>query len=228
MMTWNLKISFCGLTISFMLFKLKIYWAITIVSLKRFFKEIYNFFNNNLGKEFIHFETKEISPQKEKWIKYYYFFRRLKRTSKLLKTLDLISIKIQSLFINRLKNNSLKIMTGANWFSITNDLAIYILNKKYLIKKMFKYTRSADEIFLQTLAYNSRFKKNLYYDGFDDNYIACMRKIDWNRGNPYTYTITDIKEIKESKCMFARKFDENKDSTIITTIKEDLAKEHSK
>ena len=41
----------------------------------------------------------------------------------------------------------------------------------------------------------------------DDNYLACMRYIDWNRGNPYTFTIDDYEELMKSGCLFARKVD---------------------
>ena len=41
----------------------------------------------------------------------------------------------------------------------------------------------------------------------DDNYIACMRYIDWKKGNPYSFTINDYDELMNSGCLFARKFD---------------------
>ena len=92
------------------------------------------------------------------------------------------------------------------------------INKVLELKKIYKHTRSADEIFLQTILYNSKYKENLYYDKFDDNYIGCMRLIDWNRGNPYVWKSEDYNEIINSDCMFARKFDINKDKNIINKI----------
>mgnify|MGYP006874835673 FL=1 len=71
----------------------------------------------------------------------------------------------------------------------------------------FKHTFAPDEIYVQTLAYNSKFKERLYYGKMDDNYIACMRYIDWKKGNPYSFTINDYDELMNSGCLFARKFD---------------------
>ena len=45
-----------------------------------------------------------------------------------------------------------------------------------------------------------------------------MRFIDWNRGGPYTFTIEDLDLLKNSGCMFARKFSSAKDSEIIDAL----------
>ena len=75
-------------------------------------------------------------------------------------------------------------------------------------------------MFLQTEIMNSKYKNNLYYNKMDNNYIACMRYIDWNRGKPYTWTLNDFDELIHSKFLFARKFDWNIDKEIIIKIKE--------
>ena len=184
-------------------------------------KAIYDFFEKNKGKEFVHFHTSEFPNYKYDWIKYYWVFRKFSRKSKILYVLEYISIKIQKLFhINRIKNLEIKFMTGANWFSITNDFVEYLLSQEDKFKKIFNHTRSADEIFMQTVLYNSKFKKDLYYSKFDDNYISCMRFIDWNRGNPYVFKITDYDDLVNSKYLFARKFDENVDKEIISKLYE--------
>lgn len=182
-------------------------------------REIYNFFESNYGKEFVHFQNNKISNSKLSWLKYYYIFGRISRKSKMLKLLDRISVIFQRiLFVNRLRTCDKKIMTGANWFSITDEFANYILDNEQFIYKTFKYTRSADELFLQTLLYNSKFVNNLYNNDFNDNYDACMRLIDWKRGNPYVFGVDDLQMILNSNCMFARKFDERKDRQVIELI----------
>lgn len=42
-----------------------------------------------------------------------------------------------------------------------------------------------------------------------------MRLIDWNRGEPYTFRISDISELINSDILFARKFDEKIDFEIV-------------
>ena len=120
--------------------------------------------------------------------------------------------------INRLKNTNLVIQKGANWFDITHDFAEYVVSKEQEIKNMYKSTFCADEIFLQTLFVNSRFKNNLYYNVYDDNPKQIMRYIDWNRGNPYVFRENDFNDLIESEFLFARKFDEDIDEVIIDNI----------
>lgn len=173
--------------------------------------DIYNFFKNQT-QEFVGFSPLEtISELEISRIKYYHLFNNNYRSPNRIKR------KISSIFyhgllkfqkeikINRLRKQSLIIRKGCNWFSITNDLVKYVLSKENLIKKVFKYSHCADELFLQTLVYNSRFKDKVYCDGGNDCQGA-MRLIDWQRGTPYTFKEEDFELIKNSKMMFARKF----------------------
>ena len=45
-----------------------------------------------------------------------------------------------------------------------------------------------------------------------------MREIDWNRGRPYIWRTDDFDTLISSEKLFARKFDERADSTIIDKI----------
>lgn len=182
-------------------------------------KEIYEFFISNLGKEFVHFSALDIPKKKEKWIKYFYIFGKINRKCILFKLLDKISVQFQKLFaIDRTKNIPFKLMTGSNWFSITSNFAKYVLENENTIYKYFTNTRSADELFIQTILYNSDFVNNLYYNKFDNNYTACMRYNDWERGNPYTFTMDDYEILVKSNLIFARKFDENVDIEIVDKL----------
>ena len=71
---------------------------------------------------------------------------------------------------------------------------------------------------IQTILYNSEFRNNLYDKNYDANFDSCFRKIDWKRGNPYVWRNEDFEELKESKCVFARKFDYKTDSQIVERI----------
>ena len=85
----------------------------------------------------------------------------------------------------------------------------------------YRHTISADEIFLQTAVHHSKFKENLYKSAPND-IDASMRLIDWVRGTPYVFQISDSDELINSDCMFARKFDENIDKQIIEKLYETL------
>ena len=119
--------------------------------------------------------------------------------------------------INRLKNNKLTFRKGANWFSITNDLVEYVLSNEKFINKIFKYSNCADELFLQTLVFNSKFK-NKVYNKYNDEHKNIKRHIDWVRGEPYVFQYDDLNELKNSDCFFARKFSSKVDKKIIDNI----------
>lgn len=180
-------------------------------------ERIYSFFNRS-SKEFIHFESNHLDSQKLDWIKYYHLFRKYERNNIIFKGLEYISLNIQKILkINRIKNCNIQFMTGSNWFSITDQFATYVLNnyKKYI--SIFKNSRSSDEILMQTLLYNSKFYKANIYNQYN-NVLSNMRLVDWKRGNPYVYTTKDLSELESSKCLFARKFDENVDKNVIIKL----------
>lgn len=184
-------------------------------------KDIYDYFNDS-NKEFVHFASKTMASKKISWIKYYHIFMKNLRNNTFFIILDKIYVIMQKLlFINRLKKDY-KYMTGANWFSITKKLANYVLENENEINKMYKNTRSSDEIFLQTLVENSNFKDNLYNKDYNDNYDSCKRYIKWNGNVPYVFKKVDCDELLNSNMFFARKFDEKIDKEIIQLLYEKL------
>lgn len=188
--------------------------------------EIHNFFEKNHGKEFVHFDRKSIQKSTLTRIEFYYFFQDIVFFSKN-KWTGFIRRKINSFFIyiqkkikiNRLISNDITYMKGANWFSITNEFATYVVSKENWISKTFRNTLCADEMFLQTLLYNSKFKNNLYFKKLNNDYLSIMRYIDWEKGNPYTWRAEDFNILKESPYLFARKFSSRIDSKIIDDLK---------
>lgn len=184
--------------------------------------ERFDFFEKS-GKEFIGIVPNEV----------YYSLRRVKfyhpflhnsyyRNSKIFKGLDRIFEYIQKILgVNRLKCSDWKIMDGWQWFSITSCLCEYVLQNENLIEKMFFNTLCPDELFLQTLVYNSEFYKKLY--DISDLKNGSMRFIDWNRGKPYTWGAEagDFEQLMQSPYMFARKFDE-KHKDIVDRVFEEI------
>ena len=65
---------------------------------------------------------------------------------------------------------------------------------------------------------DSPYRQNLYHDRFDNDYGACLRYIDWERGTPYVFRKEDFEELMASNCMLARKFDEKTDREIVEQI----------
>lgn len=181
-------------------------------------REIIDFFNQNKGKEFVSFD--EIKKEDLNYrIGQYRFFQDIYGNKKnILFIIDSISTRIQKfLKIKRKIFDEQKLKKGSNWFSITNDLALAIVKSEKNIKDNYKYSRCCDEIFLQTFIYNSIFKENLYYDEKKKN--SNKRHIDFKRGNPYVYRVSDFSELINSNDIFARKFDYTKDKDIVLKIR---------
>ena len=91
----------------------------------------------------------------------------------------------------------------------------WVLN---LVESIFKYTRSSDEMFIQTLLFNSPFFENLYRKQMDDDYDACKRFIKWDGVVPKVLNSDDFDEMINSNKMFARKVDEKADPMLINKI----------
>lgn len=184
---------------------------------------IHSFFNENYGYEFVHFSEEKVSKKYLEYVNKYHFFQKYLKISKyklinkLIVGIEKLQLFIQKLFhVKRSKN--IVFQKGANWFSITDDLANYVVSKKLWINKIFKYTKSADEFFLQTIVINSNFKNRLFSKKLDDDYHACMRYIDWKRGGPYVFRLNDFNDLIESDYLWARKFDKNIDDKIVEKI----------
>lgn len=167
---------------------------------------IHNFFDENSGKEFIHFCSKQFNEEgKIRYSVYHFFQDIIGREKGPLYYLERALIRIQEKmrFLNR-EDQNIQYCGGSNWCSLTDECVKYILSNEGKIKKIFKYTTCCDEFFIQTIIRNSKFYNNVYNK--EDSYIACMRYIDWKRGNPYTFNIEDWNELNNSPFLFARKF----------------------
>ena len=184
--------------------------------------QIHDFFDSHQGKEFIHFGTQQYQQDiKERYNQYHFFTKQLgrKRDKQFWVTMETYSLAVQRrLHIDRTRNIGMSFYGGANWVSITNNFAKYIVNEYKNYRRHFRFVQISDELIWQTMVMNSPYKNNIYLPGFMNDYLACSRHIDWNRGNPYVFRNDDFDLLMKSKCMFARKFDEKIDSQIVEKI----------
>lgn len=186
--------------------------------------EIHQFFELNIGREFVAFDAQEIDNQYLERIKYYYLFQDIYgRNRKNLFLLSLFAIDklllyVQKLLkIDRLKGEKLVFQKGTNWFSITHDFALHVIQQEKWIYKTFKYSLSGDELFLQTILINSKFGENLCQPkSLKDN--SNRRLIDWTRGKPYTWRKEDYDILINSDMFFVRKVDPEVDSELIDMV----------
>ncbi len=187
---------------------------------------IHTFFEQNQSKEFVIFDyEQQRSVIESRMSQYHFLVNKIGRKKGILQFIEKALCAFQkAMGINRIRNDGLEYKKGANWFSITRDLAQFVVDNELLIQKKYKMTKCCDEVFLQTLVFNSYFKDYLYFDS-KQNRFHNMRYIDWSRGNPYIFRLSDYEKLMQSPYLFARKFDENVDNQIIGKIVSTLKKE---
>lgn len=190
--------------------------------------EIHRFFEENKGKQFIEYDEDKLlnDPEIDRRTRYYHYLQNYRRrySRKVLNDFftfcERVSLVMQIIFqINRIKKLDWEIKYGSNWVSITDELVKVILSNKEKIEKVFSCTNCADELFVQTIAYNCGFKDCIY--ALPSEKTDNMRFIDWSRGkngNPYTFRAEDFELLKEQDAVFARKFSETVDNEIIKKI----------
>lgn len=189
-------------------------------------QKMHDFFEINKGKEFVNIDNhNEISRVSLERVSLYHFLVSWARSTNKFKRnffekFHFRSLRLQrKLNINRLKKEKVIFRKGANWVSITDDFLKYVLSKEKWVLKVFRYSFCADELFIQTILYNSDFYKNICSLKNDD-YFSLKRYIDWKRGAPYTFRLRDYDDIVNSKCFFARKFSTKVDDKIVQKIYE--------
>lgn len=178
-----------------------------------------NFFTENKGKEFVGFQNEYNSE----YAGFRFYLNNTIRTTNGIKRviairLHKLLIKLQSILkINHAKGYVGQPKKGFDWWSITHEAAIEILNKEPEFRKFFKYTYCPSELLAQTILYNSNLSKNNIYN-IENPVVGSLREIDWHRGQPYVWRVEDYEYLKNSRSLFARKFDSNIDSEIIKLI----------
>lgn len=178
---------------------------------------IHQFFDEHKGYEFIGFDNAGMFYDR---VCYWHLFNEIWRKSGLiydvLKKISNYAILLQrKMKIDFAKKYCLDFKKGnANW-SISSELAKYIIANKKLIKKIFKHSFCADELFVHTLVYNSNFKNRVY--DLKDEYRSVMRLSQWeNEKNQYH--LADIEILTNTERLFARKIDGDDAIELINAI----------
>ena len=177
--------------------------------------EIHEFFEAHYPENFINFHAPSNESKSFLYrIEQYHIFQDLMGRSKgllpgLLRRANNGFIALQKLVGFRRKQY-IPPYKGTNWFSITDELAQYVLSQEALIKKQFYYSSCADEVFLHSVAMASPCRDTIVDD--------CLRAIDWDRGDPYIFRQEDVDGLLVSPNLFGRKFDSRVDAQAIGKI----------
>ena len=175
-------------------------------------QEIYKFFEENAGTEFISCESiknewKEAASRVTNYHLINYRFPGRHRIEKM----------ITALLPARRPPLGYEIVGRANWFALTNAAAEYIFNFQKSRREYVRYFRfcwGADEFFFATILFNSSFKKKLKPN---------LTYVDWSiikePGHPKILGSEDFQKLVNSKKLFARKFDIHHDKEIIFKLR---------
>lgn len=171
---------------------------------------IHKYCEDYRGTEFIGF-AQNVSFKELAWRGQHYFLfsREFKQTNFFKKLLRALFARIQS--ICHYHRTELELKKGSQWCSFTSDFCEFVLAHKDKLRKDFSHTYCPDELVMQTLCWNSEFKKKVY--SVADEFIGCKRYIPWKNGILAPFSREDFFKMKKSECWFARKFT-NKDIDI--------------
>lgn len=191
-------------------------------------EEIHSFYERHNGMQFI--SLSKCKPNDMERVQPYYFFQDALGEKNIGRVLRKITIGLEKVFKISHNKDARKWGIGSAYFDITDDFARYVVSQKDKIRKTFRYTRCADEMFLQTIYLNSPFVTKERYASevtnhpyIQNSYLDVVRAIDWTRGKPYVYRIDDFDWLRESGCLFARKFDYEKYPEIIDRLYQTIA-----
>ena len=181
---------------------------------------IYSFFEKNYGKEFIGFCITDTRNYINR-IKYYHLESKFIRNNCFIANRwkkicgKILNFQVK-LGVNRLKHNEEYYKKGyANW-SITHELAKYIVSEFYKVHRQYKYSYCGDEVIFHTIVFNSSFYKNVF--NTESEYDSVMRLTTWdNDKNQMRHEDLDML-IKTDK-LFARKFDSDDAVELVRFIK---------
>jgi len=171
---------------------------------------IHDFFDNKFsGYEFVTINPSPDEVDIEYKTRYYHFF--VKDLSDIQHSfshylhyyLHAAAIKVQKL-LGVKRHYPIELKKSLHFCSVTQEFVSYLLSMKGFIRKTFSYTLCADEIFLQSILWNSSFRSKLFTP--KDGAPGSMRKVLWINHKAYIWKELDFKELTSSKELYALKF----------------------
>ncbi|MGQ7373104.1 beta-1,6-N-acetylglucosaminyltransferase [Streptococcus suis] len=186
--------------------------------------EIHEFFKMHEGDEFVDLFSADFSLVNR--VNYYNLFRKkIGRgntiTTNLLKRISYLLIFIQKI-VGIKRNKQVEFQKGANWFSITDSFARYVVEKREWIEKVFAYTECGDEVFLQTILINSDYFHNVHSLDYDNSVDTIKRLIIFENYKPHVFIEKDLELLLDTSALFARKFDQGVSDVVVSKLYDKL------
>ncbi len=145
-------------------------------------KYIFDFFDRHYGKEFVGFVRNPVYAINR--VAYYHLFNEVGKPTKLTDYAAILLrncfVRIQRLFnVNRFERYNMIVEKGLSYWSITEPCARYILKNEDKVKQIFKHSILGDEVFVQTLVYNSNLRDQIY--NVENEYKGALFCAGWGQ-----------------------------------------------
>ena len=165
--------------------------------------QIHDFFERNEGKEFIGFADASDDEIQYRANQYFLFSECFKSRNLVKRAIRNAALAFQKLFHIQ-RNSGLSIKKGSQWCSLTHLFVQYLMDKKDYVSEIFHNTFCPDEMFIQTLCFNSDFYHSVY--DTESEFNGNKRYIKWVDGELRGLEESDLDDMLGSDRMFARKF----------------------
>ncbi len=176
--------------------------------------EIKDYLNKHRDKQFIEYFS---IHENNRWTEQGSYFQSLRRVYHWHFFLRKYHIYIP---VKRRIPNGLEPFGGHQWWVLTGDCVNYLLEyvrNNPRVTRFFRNTFIPDELFIQTILCNSKYKYKL--TGYNLTYT------DWEHPNPFpprVLTEEDIASADESQALFARKIEPGRSDGFIRFFKESI------
>lgn len=172
--------------------------------------EIHNFFDQHKGKEFIGYYQGDIQAELVRRVQRWHLFPKDFRESRggvhfIKRLLRFAALQLQSI-VGWKRNQYIDFKKGTQWVSLTHSFVQYLLSQKSKLLVTYAHTFCADEVFVQTVCWNSPYRSAIYCN--TDEAQGCMRFAHWKDGEILINTKSDIPILLASPYLFGRKFSE--------------------
>ncbi len=178
---------------------------------------IFNYLNNNKGKTFLEYQDQSSLwwDKTITWIENYHMtYFSFKGRYLIQDILNKVLPRRKLPVFNKLYG-----APSSGWWLMSDKCVRYIIStmeREVRLRKFAKFTWGSDEYLFQTILLNSIHSNSI----INDNLLYS----DWSDGNanPKVLAKSDFVKLKNSKKLFARKFDENIDLNILNLIDQEI------
>ena len=184
---------------------------------------LHDYFDNyNSGKEFVTINPLQDEKDIEYKTRYYhYFVKSLNDTQHSFSHywhyyLHAAAIKVQKLLGIR-RQYPFELKKSMHFVSVTHEFISYLLSKKDFIRKTFAHTLCGDEIFLQSVLWDSPFRENLYPTA--RSCAGGMRMVQWINNKARYFEESDYESLITSPYLFALKFSSKEKNLLLKMAK---------